>query len=121
MTIWILFHETNVGHTEESDGYVEAVYATEEQATAAQLAAVRAALAEGYRVYWNPDTEEEDEDWDHDWRVEAHTVRADAELPKGGFFAFLPGVCPTCGGEPLPDGPHVPTTTCGTCAGTGKA
>jgi len=74
MLVYVLFHETNTGHTEESDGYVEAVYATEAAAEAAKLAAIRTAIAEGLDVYWNPDTEEENEYWDHDWRVETHEV-----------------------------------------------
>jgi hypothetical protein len=40
-TVYVLFHETNTGHSEESDGYVEAVYATEAAADAARLAAIR--------------------------------------------------------------------------------
>ena len=67
---WVLFHETNTGHSDDSDGYVEAVYATEEAAEAAKLAAIRKAVEEGQDVYWNPDTEEEGPaDWTDDWRV----------------------------------------------------
>lgn len=33
---------------------------------------------------------------------------------------LVPTQCPDCHGEPLPDGPNVATTTCGTCAGTGR-
>lgn len=75
MIVYILFHETNTGHSEESDGYVEAVYATEEAAEEARLAAIRTAIAEGEAVYFNPDTREEfPESWEHDWRVEPHAV-----------------------------------------------
>lgn len=91
MTIWVLFHETNSGHCEESDGYIEAVYATEELAEAARLAAIRAAIAEGHSVWFNPDDpdEEGEADWEHDWHVEAHVVREEATLPTEGFFDFL--------------------------------
>lgn len=78
MTVYILFHETNTGHSEESDGYVEDVYATEESAEAAKLAAIRAAIAEGEDVYWNPDAPEGEQegptDWTSDWRVLAWEV-----------------------------------------------
>jgi hypothetical protein len=75
MIVYVLFHETNTGHTEESDGYVEAVYGTELAAEAAKLAAIRAAIEEGKDVYWNPDTEEKGPaDWSDDWRIEAHEV-----------------------------------------------
>lgn len=74
MTVYILFHETNTGDSESSDGYVDGVYASEADAERAKLAAIHDAIAEGRAVYWNPDTEEEDLEWSDDWRVEAHTV-----------------------------------------------
>ncbi len=74
LIVYILFHETNSGHSEESDGYIEAVFSTEAQAEAAKLAAIRKAIADDQAVYWNPDTEEEGDCWEHDWRVEAHQV-----------------------------------------------
>lgn len=84
MMVYVLFHETNTGHGDESDGYVEEVYATEAEAEAAKLTAIRAAIKEGKAVWWNPDTEEEDADWDHDWHVEAHEViDAAAAVPEG--------------------------------------
>ena len=89
MIVYVLFHETNSGHADESDGYIEGVYLDQEDAEAAQLAAVRAAIAAGYAVYWNPDTEEETLEWDHDGRVEPHSVRKTADLPTEGFFDFL--------------------------------
>lgn len=76
MIVYILFHETNTGHSEESDGYIEAVYATREGADEAKLAALRAAIADGQDVYYDPDAEEDfPETWEHDWRVEVHEVR----------------------------------------------
>lgn len=75
MTVYILFHETNSGHSGESDGYVEAVFATEALAEEAKLKAIREAVADGRDVYWNPDTQEEGPtNWDDDWKVEPHTV-----------------------------------------------
>jgi hypothetical protein len=82
MKVYILFHETNTGDFDESDGYVEAVYSTKEAAEAAQLAAVRNAILEGRAVYWNPDTQEECEHWDDDWRVEEHDVIEKAPASK---------------------------------------
>lgn len=75
MKVYILFHETNTGKFDESDGYVEAVYATEEAANAARLATIREAIAKGLDIYYDPDTDTDYPDtWEHDWRVEAHTV-----------------------------------------------
>lgn len=77
--VYVLFHETNSGHSEESDGYVEAVYATEEAAEAAKLAAIRKLVADGEDVYWNPDApegEQENVDWTDDFTVLAFEVRA---------------------------------------------
>lgn len=79
--VYVLFHETNSGHSEVSDGYVEAVYATEELAEAAKLAAIRQLVADGQDVYWNPDTEEEGpDDWTDDFQVQAFQVRITPEL-----------------------------------------
>lgn len=73
--VYVLFHETNTGDAiEESDGHIEAVYATEAAADHARLEAIRKAIAEGKAVYWNPDTEEETIEWTDDWRVERHQV-----------------------------------------------
>lgn len=74
--VYVLFHETNTGHSEESDGYVEAVYATEEAAEAAKLAAIRKLVEDGEDVYWNPDTEEENVHWTDDFTVLAFEVRS---------------------------------------------
>jgi hypothetical protein len=71
MTVYVLFHETNTGRSETSDGYVEAVYATEEAANAARLAAIRKARDEGRAIWMDPDNPE---DWTDDWSVEAHEV-----------------------------------------------
>jgi len=80
MIVYILFHETNCGHSDESDGYVEAVYATQEAAEEARLAAIREARDRGDAIYYDPDTDEEfAESWEHDWRVEAHQVIGRAE------------------------------------------
>jgi hypothetical protein len=90
--VYILFHETNTGHSDDSDGYVEAVYATEEAAEAAKLAAIRRLVAEGEDVYWNPDTEEEGPaDWTDDFRVIPFTVQAEPPAPDP-----LEYTCPTC-------------------------
>jgi hypothetical protein len=83
MIIYILFHETNTGHSQDSDGYVEAVYATEEHAERVKRAAIRAAVSSGEAVYWDPETEiERAGDWEHDWRVEAHEVYTDVRCPE---------------------------------------
>lgn len=106
MTVYVLFHETNSGHSEESDGYVEAVYATEADAEAARMVAIRAAIEAGYACYFNPDTEEEHEQWEHDWHVEPHTVRESPGLPADGFFDFIeadPNNCAECARA---HGPH---------------
>lgn len=67
MIVYVLFHETNSGHSEISDGYVEAVYATEELAEAAKLAKIRQLVADGQDVYWNPDAPEEQQEGPADW------------------------------------------------------
>lgn len=96
--VYVLFHETNSGHGDESDGWVEGIYATEADAERAKLEAIRKAVANGDDVYWNPDIEEEGpSDWTDDWRVEAHqihesftpdlTVAVVAELGKLGIPA----------------------------------
>lgn len=86
MRVYVLFHETNSGHSEESDGYVEAVYATEELAEAAKLAAIRQLVADGEDVYWNPDApdgeQEGPSDWTDDFHVGVFEVRT--ELPTPG-------------------------------------
>lgn len=78
MTVYVLFHETNSGHSEESDGYVEAVYATEEAAEAARLAAIRKARDEGEDIYWDPDIPDHEgyDDWTVDFTVLAFEVRS---------------------------------------------
>lgn len=85
MTIWLLFHETNSGHFDESDGYVQAVFATEELANAARLAALRQARDEGLDIWQDPDDEDDEGDpmWDHDWRVEQHDVLTVVPDPIG--------------------------------------
>lgn len=80
MKVYLLFHETNTGHGEDSDGYVEDVYATEEAAEAARLAAIRALVADGEDVYWNPDAPEGEQegpaDWTDDFRVIPFEVKS---------------------------------------------
>jgi hypothetical protein len=73
-----LFHETNTGKSDDSDGYVEAVFRTEAKAERAKLALIRLAIKAGAAVYWNPDTEEETLYWEHDWRVEFHPFETNA-------------------------------------------
>lgn len=76
MIVYTLFHETNTGHSDESDGYVEAIFATEAEAEAARLVVIRLAMANGQNVYFDPETEIDYPDtWEHDWRVEAHELK----------------------------------------------
>lgn len=91
MTVYILFHETNTGHSDESDGYIEGVYESRDDADEARHVAIRAARDAGYAIYYDPDTEQERSDWEHDWHVEEHMLRYDANLPTEGFFDFLNG------------------------------
>lgn len=76
--VYILFHETNTGRGDESDGYVEMVYATKEAADAACLAAIRKARDAGEEIWHDPDDEDDDgnTDWEHDWHVEEHEVKS---------------------------------------------
>jgi hypothetical protein len=76
MTVWILFHETNTGRSDPSDGYVEAVYATEVAADEARLAAIRKARDEGKAIWVDPDDADDagSGDWTDDWSVESHEV-----------------------------------------------
>jgi hypothetical protein len=97
--VWVLFHETNTGHSEVSDGYVEAVYATEALAEAAKLTAIRTLVAEGEDVYWNPDAPEGEQegpdDWTDDFTVLGMTVKT--ALDPADPLALT---CPTCGAIP---------------------
>ena len=78
--VWVLFHETNTGHSDDSDGYVEAIYTTEAAAEAAKLAAIRRLVADGQDVYFNPDTDTEGPaDWTDDFRVIPMRVHASHE------------------------------------------
>lgn len=116
MTVYLLFHETNTGHSDESDGYVEAVYATFELADAARLAAIRAAIAEGFSVWHDPDAEdwdERNEEWAHDWSVQTYEVREHSTLPTDGFFDFLKSAC-----QGHPAGPYDPLGQTVYCDGT---
>lgn len=74
--VYLLFHETNTGHSDESDGYVEAIYSTQDEAEAARLAALRKLVAEGAEVWIDPDDSEKTEhlEWEHDFHVEEHQV-----------------------------------------------
>lgn len=76
MIVYVLFHWTNTGHSEPSDGYVEAIYATEAAAEAAKLAALRKARDDGEDIWQDPDNpnDEGNVHWAHDWHVEAHDV-----------------------------------------------
>lgn len=76
-TVYVLFHETNTGTGEESDGYVEAVYATNEAAETARLAAIRTARDEGKQIWWDPDQRDDQDqptDWSDDWTVTPYEV-----------------------------------------------
>lgn len=75
MTVYVLFHETNTGRGDESDGYVEGVYATKEAAEAEQVRLQREAWADG-RGWCNPDDEDDENvEWSDDWHVESHDVQ----------------------------------------------
>ena len=90
MIVYVLFHETNSGHSDSSDGYVEAIYATEEAAEAARLAEIRKARDEGQAIWCDPDDEDDAGDifWEHDWVVYAHEVlerhEPEADEPPNG-------------------------------------
>ncbi len=75
MRVYVLFHETNSGHSDESDGYVEAVYSTQELAEAEMLRAIKLAIADGRNVWYDPETDACFEDWDDDWSVQAWDVQ----------------------------------------------
>lgn len=85
MIVYILFRETNSGHSEASDGYIEAVYATAALAVEAKLAAWQQAIADGERVWMKPAAAAEENGdplWTHDWRVEAYAVTAANGAPE---------------------------------------
>ena len=69
--VYVLFHETNTGHTGESDGYIEGIYATEASAEAARLAKLREYVEEGLAVWSDPDNPDDDgnDEWEHDFIV----------------------------------------------------
>lgn len=76
MIVYLLFHETNTGDSDDSDGYVEEVYANKADADAACLAAIRKARDEGTDIWMDPDDPEDEGDphWTDDWRVIEHDV-----------------------------------------------
>lgn len=80
--VYVLFHETNSGHAEESDGYVEAVYATEALAESARLHYIRAARDRGEAIYVDPDVPDDEGriDWEHDWTVIPTHVLTEADV-----------------------------------------
>lgn len=75
-TVFILFHETNSGHGQDSDGYVEGVYATWGAAEEARVKALRHWRDEGGRIFQDPDDPEAEEDpyWEHDFRIIEYPV-----------------------------------------------
>jgi hypothetical protein len=95
MKVYILFHETNTGHGDESDGYVESVHATEAAAEAARLAALRKCRDEGRVIWLDPDDpdaadEEGPSDWEDDFHVECYDLGAtDAEQRIASITAVL--------------------------------
>lgn len=93
--VYVLFHETNTGHSDESDGYVEAIYTTEAAAETARVAAIRAAIADGRDVWFNPDAPEGEQegplDWTDDFVVLAFEMRTACDPRRG--------VCGECGDE----------------------
>lgn len=78
MNVYILFVETNCGRSEESDGYVHSVYATNEAAEAARLKAMDEALERDTILYWDErtmqDGDENADDWEEDYEVRQHQV-----------------------------------------------
>lgn len=92
--VYVLFHETNSGSAEaESDGYVEGVYDEQGAADGAMAEEIRAHVKAGKRVAWDPETQTECDEWDHDWRVEVHQVLSWDDVAKtGGQFVDVPSV-----------------------------
>lgn len=83
---WTHVSVSTIGEPSEETEYASVSrYATATAADAARLAAIRAAIADGKDVYWDPDTDESFDLWEHDWRVEAHQVvqEADERLRDG--------------------------------------
>jgi hypothetical protein len=76
-TVYVLFRETNSGDAAgDSDGYIEDIYRTKEEAEAGKLEAIKEAKEEGHTLAWDPDDPdaEEDPDWTVDWRIEEHQL-----------------------------------------------
>jgi hypothetical protein len=90
--VYIVFHETNTGTGEDSDGYVESVWATEAAADRERLRLIRAARDAGAAIWFDPDDPDGadqagDAQWEHDWRVEAHVVSRAGDCPGCGASA----------------------------------
>lgn len=98
-TVFVLFHETNSGHAEDSDGYVEAVYATEALAQAARLRAIRTLVANGEDVYWNPDAPEGEQEGPSDWTDDFRVIAMPLETELSSSDPVELG-CPTCHAYP---------------------
>lgn len=77
MIVYVLFHETNSGRYETSDGFVEGVYAMEEDAERERVALLRKLRDDGEQIYLDPDLgddQKENDAWEHDVRVECHQL-----------------------------------------------
>lgn len=82
MKVFVLFVETNTGDPcGDSDGYVEAVYATKELAEEARRVECAKAIEEGVDVWWDYNALAGDEgqigdgEWERDWRIEECEVQ----------------------------------------------
>lgn len=112
-TVFVLFHETNSGHGEVSDGYVEGVYFDEATAERARLARLRGARDAGALVATDPDNPDHDcEEWEHDWIVVEHQIETTAPTHA----------CAECGDAGTPEGAEggdVSRHQCGYCLRVG--
>jgi hypothetical protein len=69
--VYVVFHETNTGRGDESDGYIETAFTTEPAAQAAADAFMRRAAADGIPTWTNPDDPEAEgnEYWEAEYIV----------------------------------------------------
>lgn len=79
--VFVVFRETNTGHSDDSDGYVVGVYSTQEKADRARVDAMRRAIRGGDDVYYDSDNGKEQVHWDCDWRVEEWPVQTKSPRP----------------------------------------
>ena len=95
LVVYVVFHETNTGTADESDGWVESVWATEALADAEALRLTREARDAGLAIWADPDDPRMragNPAWEHDWRVDAHAVSSVPNVPGSVRAALgLPG------------------------------